>query len=283
MTKEQDIEAMGTLVPARRAKRRAPGRCCNCVLSDFDRTIVDLYRPDDSPKGKAALVEVYKLFGIDTGDPSSYKDAYELYFNAYEIARNTKPLEVVSKAQRLACESLKKIEEEASIYASPIPGAIEALRELKHQGIKVAVVSTNSVAVVTKVLKATGASNYVDAIVARRTGDFPYNLKPNPGPLFEALALVGCSTTEAILVGDSISDIVAAKAGNVLAVGVLTGQCSGKELLDAGAYKIITSIAELPPLLASFRHNERVTVVISSKSQGARDQSWSDGGGRQLS
>ncbi|TWP50054.1 HAD family hydrolase [Lentzea tibetensis] len=63
----------------------------------------------------------------------------------------------------------------------------------------------------------------------------------------EALKLHGAS----VYVGDHVGDVHGAKAAGALAVGVLTGPCSGEELAEAGADVVLADLTGFPAWLSS--------------------------------
>ncbi len=67
--------------------------------------------------------------------------------------------------------------------------------------------------------------------------------KPNPDLVEAALERAG--TRDAVLVGDSVWDCVAADRAGIAAVGVLTGAYSREELAGSGAAAVFDSIEEL--------------------------------------
>ncbi len=58
-------------------------------------------------------------------------------------------------------------------------------------------------------------------------------------------------TSDAVMIGDRMHDIVGAKKNNMESIGVLYGYGSRQELEDAGAGRIVRSVAELKTLLLS--------------------------------
>ncbi len=62
-----------------------------------------------------------------------------------------------------------------------------------------------------------------------------------------------------VFVGDHVGDIRGALAANAIAVGVTTGPCGKRELLDAGAHVVLESLAEFPAWLAE--HSSRADVT----------------------
>ena len=67
--------------------------------------------------------------------------------------------------------------------------------------------------------------------------------KPEPDLVRAAMAKAG--TDEAVMVGDSVWDVEAARRAGIATVAVLTGGYSRDELADAGARQVFDSMAEL--------------------------------------
>ena len=61
------------------------------------------------------------------------------------------------------------------------------------------------------------------------------------------------SPKEALLVGDATRDMECARELKVMAVGLSTGVSTQKELMNAGANYLVTSIADLPSLIETAR------------------------------
>ncbi len=141
-------------------------------------------------------------------------------------------------------EAVRKIELHGARSSRLIPGAGEALSELRAAGLKVALITRNCRAVAERVLSRLAA---YDILLAR--DDVP-RVKPDPDHVRRALAALGCSPAEAVVVGDHVFDIEAGRAaGAAHCLGVRTGASADAELLAAGAEAVIGSIAELPAWL----------------------------------
>lgn len=91
-------------------------------------------------------------------------------------------------------------------------------------------------------------------------------VKPSGEHLQAALKALKVNPKEAVLVGDSTRDMECARELKVMAVGLLTGISTQKELMDAGANYIITSIADLPNLVATARKKAREQNVKGQMS-----------------
>lgn len=82
-----------------------------------------------------------------------------------------------------------------------------------------------------------------------QTGDVPPG-KPHPAMLLRALDEAGVAPDEAAMIGDTTYDIEMARAAGTLPVGVTWGYHPVAELNAAGAVHLVSSSAEIPPLLA---------------------------------
>ncbi|WP_199431342.1 HAD family hydrolase [Qaidamihabitans albus] len=64
-----------------------------------------------------------------------------------------------------------------------------------------------------------------------------------------------------VYVGDHIGDMHGARAAGAMAVGVLTGPCTRRELLAAGAHVVLGSLAEFPAWLAGVRRSGTLSAA----------------------
>ena len=87
-------------------------------------------------------------------------------------------------------------------------GAKEGLEQFKVAGIKLACVTNKPALLTIPLLTKIGIKNYFQFIAS---GDTFHVMKPDPLPLFEAAKSVGVTAENALMVGDSISDIQAGK------------------------------------------------------------------------
>jgi HAD superfamily hydrolase (TIGR01549 family) len=122
----------------------------------------------------------------------------------------------------------------------PFEGARELLRELASDGRTVVLASS---------AKSDEAEHYVDLLGARElveawtTSADVEETKPEPDLVEAALQKAG--TGEAVMVGDSIYDVEAAKRAGIPTVGVISGGYSEPELRAAGATDVVESVADL--------------------------------------
>ncbi|ONH28735.1 HAD family hydrolase [Pseudofrankia asymbiotica] len=124
----------------------------------------------------------------------------------------------------------------------PLPGARDLLRHLRRSGAQV-VLATSAPPEELRVLRRSLAAE--DALTAVTSSADAENAKPEPDILAAALDAAGVGAEEAVMVGDSRWDVLAASKAGLACVGVLTGGISRAELDDAGAVAVYRDPADL--------------------------------------
>jgi phosphoglycolate phosphatase-like HAD superfamily hydrolase len=77
----------------------------------------------------------------------------------------------------------------------------------------------------------------------------PDLMKPDPHVLRTAAAVLGVKPSETVMIGDSVSDVAAARLLAAKVVGYGKNPRRADELREAGADVVIESIADLVPSL----------------------------------
>ena len=134
----------------------------------------------------------------------------------------------------------------------PIPGAEETIRKLRENDYLVATTTGFDRAIVMPIFRRLGWEKYFAAMVA---SDDVAQGRPAPYMLFHAMetALVD-NVSEVMAVGDTPIDLRAASnAGLRGMVGVLSGAGTDEQLRREPHTDIISSVADLPALLAPKR------------------------------
>jgi beta-phosphoglucomutase-like phosphatase (HAD superfamily) len=75
-------------------------------------------------------------------------------------------------------------------------------------------------------------------------------MKPNPTPIWSAVLALGVEPSSCALVGDSLSNIEAAKAAGTPAIGYANRLAKREKFRLAGANEVITSMGEIARVLA---------------------------------
>lgn len=200
----------------------------NKVLQQLNYPTRDLAQVRDWIGNGASRLIKRALTGQMDGEPpeSLFKQAHQLFFDVYE----------------------KNINVESEMYA----GAVEGLDMLREQGYTLACVTNKPRRFTPPLLQAFDIENYFEYLIC---GDDLAVKKPDPLVLRTVLDQAGLSPMQAVMVGDSASDIKAARAANMKSFCVrygynqLTGQGKGVDAL--GADYIIDSIVEIPQYLSN--------------------------------
>lgn len=124
----------------------------------------------------------------------------------------------------------------------PFPGARELVVRVRATGRRVALASSAKEPEIRYLEKLLGLDRLLDA---ETTSDDAERSKPHPDIFQAALARVRAPPSEAIVVGDSPWDVLAARRASVRAIGVLSGGFPEDELREAGAIAIYREPADL--------------------------------------
>ena len=125
----------------------------------------------------------------------------------------------------------------------PLPGAKDLVASLDERGYEVWLATSAEPEELEHHLGELGAEGKISGVV---TSDEAEEAKPAPDIFGLALERAGVPPEDAVVVGDSIWDIEAAKEAGVRVAAVMTGGAfSRAELEEAGAYAVYEDCAEL--------------------------------------
>lgn len=168
-----------------------------------------------------------------------------------ELERERDPIEVLRWTGDSAPEYLIELEShlvdaecEAIMTAEPTPFADSVMRRVTESGRVLAIVSNNSAYAVAKYLIKNRLDSLVSCISGRAFG-IPTLMKPDPSSLIVAVRRLGSDPGNAVLVGDSVSDIEASHAAGVRSVGYANKTGKVAALSDAGADVVVESMSSL--------------------------------------
>jgi phosphoglycolate phosphatase len=167
------------------------------------------------------------------------------------IARTPDPFEVFAYAATVSEDLAVRIETEmtdqeltAVATAVPTPYVHEVVTACQNSGRSVAIVSNNSDAAVHSYLARHGLDDRISLVVARTNHD-PALLKPSPHLISQAVHALNVEPGECTLVGDSVTDIQAARLATVQSIGYANKPGKQERFKAAGAHAIIGSLADL--------------------------------------
>jgi phosphoglycolate phosphatase len=164
------------------------------------------------------------LVGQLEGEPSEedFERAYPLFLELY--ADNT------SKRSRL------------------YPGVRAGIQALKAAGYRLGCVTNKAARFTEPLLKDLGVRDAFEIVIS---GDTLPKKKPDPAPLLHAAEFFGVEPARALMIGDSVSDVKAARAAGFRIVCMSYGYNHGEDIRDCGPDAVIDEMTELLPLIGA--------------------------------
>jgi phosphoglycolate phosphatase len=222
------------------------GRPLRAVLFDLDGTLLDTaadiaraLNRVHAERGWATLPvsDVSRMIG--RGSPILIERA------AAALGHSVSAEEQAHMVERFF-EHYGSLEESNESDAQAYAGVADTLEMLHRIGMPIAVVTNKQQRFAKALLERLNLIRFVGVIVG---GDTCERRKPDPQPLLFACQSLGVSPSEALMVGDSINDVTAARAAHIPVVCVPYGYNEGQDSRTLKCDAMIATLAELPALL----------------------------------
>jgi HAD superfamily hydrolase (TIGR01509 family) len=123
----------------------------------------------------------------------------------------------------------------------PLPGARRLLQHLTDVGCPCAIATSGRLATAGLAIAMLDVPEGTPVV----TRDLVPYAKPDPDLFLEAVRQLGVDVIDAVVVGDSVWDMLAAQRARTLGVGLLSGGYGTDELERAGAYRVYEDPAHL--------------------------------------
>jgi HAD superfamily hydrolase (TIGR01509 family) len=153
-----------------------------------------------------------------------------------ETGRSLSPADIAALQRAHAAEYKKQA---GSVTA--LPGARELLATLTAEGVKWAIATSGRAETARPALDLLGLPGDTPMV----TRDLVRHAKPDPDLFLAAAELLKVEPRHAMVVGDSVWDLLAARRAGALGIGVQSGGYGREELERAGAYRVYTDPAEM--------------------------------------
>ena len=147
-----------------------------------------------------------------------------------ETGRDIDP-DFIERLQRLHQGAYRRY----SSTVRALPGAKDLLAYLTGIGMPWAIATSGRMDTAKVTLEALGVDPATTPVVTR---DQVRYAKPDPDLFVAAAGRLGVPVADAIVVGDSIWDLLAARRARSLGIGLLSGGYGAEELERAGAYRV---------------------------------------------
>lgn len=128
------------------------------------------------------------------------------------------------------------------------PGVEEGLAYLQQAGYKLGCVTNKAAQFTEPLLRDLGIYEVFGIVIS---GDTLARKKPDPLPLLHAAKFFGVLPAEALMIGDSVSDVKAARAAGFQILCMSYGYNHGVDIREAKPDVVIDSMTELAKVLAS--------------------------------
>ncbi len=237
---------------------------CRAVIFDKDGTLVDLLGVELSLAGarRAALAALAgaqvaaaweKAVGVDVA--RGWVDGHgplclaprrdEIMVAAATLYAHGHPWD---EARALALAAYDRADEalEPPYGSELLPGIAEMLAALHDHGLALAIATTDRGWRAKAMLSSLGVAHYFQAYIG---ADNVTQGKPAPEMVFRICERLGCRPDQAIVVGDSPTDMEMGRAAGAAAVVAVTTGLNSAARLQALADVVLPSAAALPGLL----------------------------------
>jgi phosphoglycolate phosphatase len=210
------------------------------IIMDMDGTITR-FNLDYMAARRKALDELEKL-NLRTPEMT---EQLSLYIILKKLKDELAPT-TFARLRKQFYDVLEEMEVNAANNVTLYPGAIETLQKLRARGLRIGLVTNNGRVGTAITMKRLGLARFFDAVVTR---DDCEEMKPDGAPVHKLLAELEVPSEEAILVGDGVIDIIAARAVGIPSVAVATGPFPSGRLIEAEPDYLLGSINDLPLLI----------------------------------
>ena len=132
----------------------------------------------------------------------------------------------------------------------PYPGVVEGIQSMQQAGFKLACITNKAEAFTLPLLRATGLYDYFEIILS---GDSLPKKKPDPMPLIHICEHFQVSPHEALLIGDSLNDAIAARAAGCSVFCVPYGYNEGRDVYALDCDAVVASLVDATQLIRTLQ------------------------------
>lgn len=236
MASRRGIDVGGDDVCGTASSAGATLRAAALVLLDFDGPVTRLLPAPEYLELAAAAVRLVADAGVEV--PAQVRSLTDHGAVLLEVGQRWPDLLDQVEAH---CDAVEVL---AARTRQPAAGLVELLEVLAAAEIPVAIVTNNGAACVHAFLDRHALAGQVREVYGRLPGRSD-RLKPSPAMLLDAATAVGVSPERTVMVGDSVTDIVAATRAGIPAIGLTPATERRRAMTQAGAVAIVDTTADL--------------------------------------
>lgn len=207
------------------------------ILWDLDGTLLDT---------EPAIIETYRQLFIKYSDESLFdhdkqlevlgpalKTQFPKYFPGKDVD------ELIKEYREINYELHKS-------HVFMMKNTKETLEILKNEGYRMGIVSTKLTEGVKHGLSLYDLESYFEVIIGE---DCVSKGKPDPEGLFKACEEMGVSHDDVIYIGDTKTDVAAAKSAGMFSIGYIFNQHRKQMMIDANPNRVIEDLIEVTEIV----------------------------------
>jgi phosphoglycolate phosphatase len=211
------------------------------VLVDLDGTLVDT--AGEIGRALASTLEEFRIAPLAQDEVIALigRGVQALVERAL-VRRGATGVDTKAVVDRFHAHYARTVATDANLY----PGAREGIAILRNAGCKLAVVTNKPRSYSERLLSYLEVASQMDALVA---GDDGIARKPAGDMLVAACERMSVAAREALMIGDSCNDVLAARAAGCPVWCVPYGYNEGRSVETLGCDRIVATIEEAAKLL----------------------------------
>ncbi|GGO87243.1 HAD family hydrolase [Wenjunlia tyrosinilytica] len=211
-----------------------------CVLFDFDGPLCRLFANHPAPKVGARLKALVRARGHELCPPDATDDPHEVLRALAAPGSGARPALVAEINAALTAEEIT-----AARSAGATPHAEGLVRDLVGMGVRIAITTNNAPAAAREYLNSSGLAGLFGPYVFGREAERVEEMKPSPDCLDRAMRALDMLPDACLMLGDSPSDVNAAKSANVRFIGYARTPHKATVLRAADADVVVSSLGYL--------------------------------------
>ncbi|WP_352339520.1 phosphoglycolate phosphatase [Psychrobacter sp. 16-MNA-CIBAN-0192] len=212
------------------------------LIFDFDGTLIDSV-PDLADATNIMLSQLdmptYPLQTIEKWVGNGARKLVERALSGSVEVNDNLALADVEAAEQLFFDAYGAHDTSKTVA---YPDVDSGLKQLKDAGFTLALVTNKPIRFVPHILAGMGWSSLFDIVLG---GDSLPQKKPDAAPLLHVCDTLNVEPNSALMIGDSINDILAGKNAGIETVGLSYGYNYGKDIRDSQPNQVFDSFAEL--------------------------------------
>ncbi len=206
------------------------------IIFDLDGTLVKFKLNVNA--AKLDIIKLLRQLGVDVAGFTIHTGVQEMINEAVKQLGEDKEKSIREKVLSI----MEKYESIAASQAEARDGAETLLKKLRERGYKIIVATNTNKEAARKSLEKANLIHLIDDLITRNDAE---RLKPSGDILRKVLERFSITPEQAVYIGDSIHDVMAAKEVGIPFIGLEGGIHSRSQLIENSAKIVLKNPVEL--------------------------------------